>query len=795
MAIVVPIDADVSGLTRKLGMATSTLGGFGRMAGYVAGAAALGGLIATVKIGVDEFMQAEKVTAQTNAVLKSTGSVANVTKRQIDQLGTSIMRKSGMDDEAVKSAENLLLTFTNVRNEAGKGNDVFSQATKITADLSVAFGKDLNGSAILVGKALNDPIKGLGALSRVGIQFSEDQKKVIKGFVESGDTMKAQKMILKELETQVGGSAAAYGETLSGKLNIAKETFRNLAGDLVSAFMPAIADAASALGGFVSDLSSKDGFKAKLEFVFETAEQVASRFYQWWTQPSLKTVRSPTSGVHVEFTPPGSQQVTNWIQQIDDAVQGKMNAWAYGAGYSLMDDLFGGAKRSAGDKSGGLLKYIIRFINPQEYARWSLSSGVELMQNLWDGIQKWIKENPGVASKAIKDWLTSAGNALTGAAGAVWDTVASQFGAGPRDRKLLNRPMIAKIITDDMKAAIQSARAGLAGAASGLGGMISQIIGANASKAGVYGNAAAMSDEQRKLEDRRLAMQEDGLKAALAATEDGSAAQAQAQLDLDQFYFDKKSTLRQRDVDDESKKNQSAIEDLAARFNKGLIDATAFNAGLDALIGGEAGTSLGDAFSLGFTNAIQSLKNMALDIASIVGNTNPLGPEVGAGGGPVAAAALQAYNDALSKWQDRQNALAQKVKDLRDRANNDTSPGGKTITQAEKAAIDKAISARDAHAATRPVKKDYGLATGGLLTGPRYIAGESGNEAVIPLGSPTAVQMMRKAFGESINSGASTTYAITVNAGMGADGSDIGRQIVEAIKVFERRNGPVFAGA
>ena len=136
------------------------------------------------------------------------------------------------------------------------------------------------------------------------------------------------------------------------------------------------------------------------------------------------------------------------------------------------------------------------------------------------------------------------------------------------------------------------------------------------------------------------------------------------------------------------------------------------------------------------------------------------------------------------------------MKDLRDKANNDDSPDGKTINTAEQNAIDKAIKARNAHAATRPKKTDYvGMAAGGLLTGPRYLAGEAGNEAVIPLGSPTAVQMMRKAFGESINSGASNTYAITVNAGMGSDGTDIGRQIVEAIKVFERRNGPVFAGA
>jgi hypothetical protein len=198
---------------------------------------------------------------------------------------------------------------------------------------------------------------------------------------------------------------------------------------------------------------------------------------------------------------------------------------------------------------------------------------------------------------------------------------------------------------------------------------------------------------------------------------------------------------------------------------------------------------------LNFTNAIQSLKNAALDIAGIAGVSNPLGPDVGATGGPVSSAALASYNDALSKWQTRQDALAQKVKDLRDKANNDTSPDGKKINENEQNAIDAAIKRRDAHRNDKPKKSDYGLAMGGLLTGPRYLAGESGNEAVIPLGSPTAVQMMRKAFGDSINGGGDTIYQISITAGMGADGSDIGRQIVEAIKVFERRNGPVFAGA
>ena len=35
----------------------------------------------------------------------------------------------GVDDDAIKSGAAVLLTFTKIRNEVGKGNDVFNQAT------------------------------------------------------------------------------------------------------------------------------------------------------------------------------------------------------------------------------------------------------------------------------------------------------------------------------------------------------------------------------------------------------------------------------------------------------------------------------------------------------------------------------------------------------------------------------------------------------------------------------------------------------------------------------------------
>lgn len=86
------------------------------------------------------------------------------------------MRQSGTDDELIQSGANLLLTFTNIRNEVGKSNKIFDQATQAALDVSVAFGKDMTSSSILVGKALNDPTKGVSSLTRVGVSFTAAQK-------------------------------------------------------------------------------------------------------------------------------------------------------------------------------------------------------------------------------------------------------------------------------------------------------------------------------------------------------------------------------------------------------------------------------------------------------------------------------------------------------------------------------------------------------------------------------------------------------------------------------------------
>jgi hypothetical protein len=237
------------GLTGSLGVLTRGAGG------AVVGLGSLIAVGAGIKTAFSEATEAAKVGAQTNAVLKSTGSVAGVSAAHVGALAQSISNYAGIDDEAIQSGENLLLTFTNIRNGVGKNNKIFDQATSIVTDMSVALGQDMKSSAIQVGKALNDPVKGITALQRVGVSFTADQKKQITALAESGHRMEAQKLILRELNKEFAGSAKAQAQPLD-KVKVALGNVAEAAGGLL---LPVMNKLATPTANFINGITQGTG--------------------------------------------------------------------------------------------------------------------------------------------------------------------------------------------------------------------------------------------------------------------------------------------------------------------------------------------------------------------------------------------------------------------------------------------------------------------------------------------------------------------------------------------------------
>lgn len=208
-------------------------------------------LVAFGTVAVREATEAAAAMGQVEAALKSMGPVAGRTADQLKKAADAFETQSLFEaDEILSKVTANLLTFGKV------SGDVFDRAQQAAINMSARLGQDLQSSAIQVGKALNDPIKGVTALQRVGVSFTAAQKEQIKVLVESGQAAKAQTLILAELEKQFGGAALAAQNT--DPFNKMTDAFKQMAEQVGTALLPVIpvfTDAVVSLANAFSSLS------------------------------------------------------------------------------------------------------------------------------------------------------------------------------------------------------------------------------------------------------------------------------------------------------------------------------------------------------------------------------------------------------------------------------------------------------------------------------------------------------------------------------------------------------------
>ena len=156
-----------------------------------------------------------------NSLLQATGYSARLTRDDLEGLAQSVARNTLGDVASTSEGINALLTFRKVQG------DVFKETIRLAADAKVAFGGNLREGVVAFGKALNDPIANLGALSRKGIQFTGAQKEMITSFWETGDAAAAQNIILEEMRNQFGGLAEDEGTDLQNTMDSLGQSWEN----------------------------------------------------------------------------------------------------------------------------------------------------------------------------------------------------------------------------------------------------------------------------------------------------------------------------------------------------------------------------------------------------------------------------------------------------------------------------------------------------------------------------------------------------------------------------------------
>jgi len=741
MAVVVPIVADTSALSRGLKGAGTGLARFGKLAAVAIGVGVTAELYKSVKAAAE----AEKSTQALRGQLKSLGMSGDVERlqNQFTQLATTL----GVDDEAASRAFTTILRLT---GDSTKAMDGLNLALDLSANTGFA---DLEKNAMSVGRAMNGN-------TRLFKQF---------GITVDENTTKQEALAI--VSKRVQGQAEAFGGSATGSFQRFNEAVENLRENIGGPLVIALANVAGKVAAFVNSLGAKPTLDAKIRLIVGSIGNVVwngiQSLYTWWNQQGR--VELPA---RVVLTPSGRQQF--------DTFFANLNTDARDAGRRMGDAMISsliGIFNSKGRSQIGSSAQTIADAFGGAINTWFNITGTNALISFKNGMLSAIPAAFAQIGPAMRDALLNAlSDASKALPGSLRDVVTNALGTMGRSSRALKKGF-AIIISDPIKEAIASARSSLAGLGSSLGDMLATLTGKTSPEA----KRAAEIRKQQK--EEAAAREKKSLEDALAAaTTDED--RRKAQQDLDDFLLDQEAQRLEESVANQQEANKTAIDNLVADFNAGL-DPAVFKTRLDAILGTNTGTELGSAFASGFSGAITGLTTtIASILAGTAGVQAPAGTEVAA----AQSGQQQAYDDALSQWnKDR----AERLRTAEEGRRRPGSPGGKKITDAERTEINEIMKIWERNHA-KPQKSTYGLAMGGILKKQVFTAGEAGAEAVIPLNSTSAMNMLRDAVGGG-GGGTTNVYNLTVHAGLGTDPDELGRTIVESIKRFEKRNGQAFS--
>ena len=222
-----------------------SLEGAGKKAQFALKKAALPAIAALGALGLaaGSALKAGEAAATANARIEQINEsmglfgaeTDKVNKKLIDYANT-VARQTGVDQNSIKMTQAKLLTFGELAKSADEIGGAFDRATKAAIDMAAAGFGEASANAVQLGKALNDPIKGIAALAKSGVTFTEQEKDKIRVLVESNQLLKAQEMVLAAIEKQVGGTAEATAND-SDKMKVA---FSQLSEKLGLMLLPAL---------------------------------------------------------------------------------------------------------------------------------------------------------------------------------------------------------------------------------------------------------------------------------------------------------------------------------------------------------------------------------------------------------------------------------------------------------------------------------------------------------------------------------------------------------------------------
>jgi hypothetical protein len=262
------LKTSMSSIGSGIGSAFSSITkGVGAIGIAATGAAAAVGGIAYKLISIgEEGLQAENRIKSVVKTMGLFGTQSGDVASRLIEMADATELATGVDGDLIMAAQAKLATFKELAKTAGTTGGAFDRATQASVDMAAVFGGDASNYAVQLGKALEDPEKGLAALKRTGALTTSQIKAISEEFAATGNRAKAFDQVLKAIETQVGGAANATASGMSRiKVSIGQmleevgkpmsEVFSQFAAD-VAAMTPQIVASLSSLAPKIREVGS-----------------------------------------------------------------------------------------------------------------------------------------------------------------------------------------------------------------------------------------------------------------------------------------------------------------------------------------------------------------------------------------------------------------------------------------------------------------------------------------------------------------------------------------------------------
>ena len=331
--------------------------------------------------------KAESANARLDNVLSQMGF--SDASARLKEYAEALQFQIAVEDETIKAVQTKLATFGELTKTVGEAGGAFDRATLAALDLAAAGFGSAESNAVQLGKALQDPVKGLTSLGRAGVTFTDAERDRIAALVESNKIGEAQAVVLDAIEKQVGGTAAATADA-SDKMGLAWQEIQE---EIGSALLPAFQD----LTAWV-------------------VEDLVPAFREWWDDAGPKVTKAV-------------EDLWSWIT--NDLMPALEDMWEtmqrdlFPVMRDLADlfsDLFGdvmdfvnslGDTGEASDDTGGSLSWLSGIVQGLGYY-------VGWIKTVWTALATYLRFVIGVwkamwtAIQVVWDWIQNLHNAFVG---------------------------------------------------------------------------------------------------------------------------------------------------------------------------------------------------------------------------------------------------------------------------------------------------------------------------------------------------------------------------------------------